>query len=126
MKIFLFFFNLYCNLLKINFFSYSFNIFKNIFSCIGPIIWFQKFEYAMGHWLQKSTEHTIGSVLCSPGCFSLFRIKALMQHNVIAKYATKSTEPRHYIQYDQGEDRWLCTLILQAGCKVKKFIIHFK
>lgn len=34
MKIFLFFFNLYCNLLKINFFSYSFNIFKNIFKNI--------------------------------------------------------------------------------------------
>ncbi|KAK1127233.1 hypothetical protein K0M31_003777 [Melipona bicolor] len=85
----------------------------------GPMIWFQKFEYAVGHWLQKSTEHTIGSVLCSPGCFSLFRAKALMQHNVIAKYATRSTEPKHYIQYDQGEDRWLCTLILQAGCKVE-------
>ncbi|XP_076751332.1 chitin synthase chs-2 [Xylocopa sonorina] len=84
----------------------------------GPMIWFQKFEYAIGHWLQKATEHTIGSVLCSPGCFSLFRAKALMQHNVIAKYATKSTEPKHYIQYDQGEDRWLCTLILQAGCRV--------
>ncbi|XP_078049860.1 LOW QUALITY PROTEIN: chitin synthase chs-2 [Augochlora pura] len=85
----------------------------------GPMIWFQKFEYAIGHWLQKSTEHTIGSVLCSPGCFSLFRAKALMQHNVIAKYATKSTEPKHYIQYDQGEDRWLCTLLLQAGCRVE-------
>ncbi|KZC15104.1 Chitin synthase 8, partial [Dufourea novaeangliae] len=85
----------------------------------GPIIWFQKFEYALGHWLQKSTEHITGSVLCSPGCFSLFRAKALMQHNVIAKYATKSTEPRHYIQRDQGEDRWLCTLLLQAGCRVE-------
>ncbi|XP_050482557.1 chitin synthase chs-2-like isoform X1 [Bombus huntii] len=85
----------------------------------GPMIWLQKFEYAIGHWLQKSTEHTIGSVLCSPGCFSLFRAKALMQHNVIAKYAIRSTEPKHYIQYDQGEDRWLCTLILQAGCKVE-------
>nr|XP_012141900.1 PREDICTED: uncharacterized protein LOC100879229 [Megachile rotundata] len=85
----------------------------------GPVVWFQKFEYAIGHWLQKSTEHVTGAVLCSPGCFSLFRAKALMQHNVIAKYATKSTEPRHYIQYDQGEDRWLCTLILQAGCKVQ-------
>ncbi|CAK9800283.1 Chitin synthase chs-2 [Anthophora plagiata] len=85
----------------------------------GLMIWLQKFEYAVGHWLQKSTEHTIGSVLCSPGCFSLFRAKALMQHNVIAKYAIKSTEPNHYIQYDQGEDRWLCTLILQAGCKVE-------
>ncbi|XP_011253680.2 chitin synthase chs-2 [Camponotus floridanus] len=85
----------------------------------GPIIWFQKFEYAIGHWLQKSTEHTIGCVLCSPGCFSLFRAKALMQHNVMAKYATKSTEARHYIQYDQGEDRWLCTLLLQVGSRVE-------
>ena len=91
------------------------------------MIWFQRFEYAVGHWLQKSTEHTIGSVLCSPGCFSLFRAKALMQHNVIAKYATRSTEPKHYIQYDQGEDRWLCTLILQAGCKVRNlyFYLHY-
>ncbi|KAL6424393.1 hypothetical protein ACFW04_009877 [Cataglyphis niger] len=85
----------------------------------GPIVWFQKFEYAIGHWLQKSTEHTIGCVLCSPGCFSLFRAKALMQNNVMAKYATKSTEARHYIQYDQGEDRWLCTLLLQVGSKVE-------
>ncbi|XP_043255985.1 chitin synthase chs-2-like [Colletes gigas] len=85
----------------------------------GPMVWFQKFEYALGHWLQKSTEHVIGSVLCSPGCFSLFRAKALMQHNIIAKYATTPTEPRHYIQYDQGEDRWLCTLLLQIGCKIQ-------
>lgn len=37
----------------------------------------------------------------------------------MAKYATKSTEARHYIQYDQGEDRWLCTLLLQVGSKVE-------
>ncbi|XP_012535392.1 chitin synthase chs-2 [Monomorium pharaonis] len=85
----------------------------------GPMVWFQKFEYAIGHWLQKSTEHTIGCVLCSPGCFSLFRAKALQQPNVMAKYATKSTEARHYIQYDQGEDRWLCTLLLQVGSRVE-------
>ncbi|KYN04745.1 Chitin synthase 3 [Cyphomyrmex costatus] len=85
----------------------------------GPMVWFQKFEYAIGHWLQKSTEHTIGCVLCSPGCFSLFRTKALKQPNVMAKYATKSTEARHYIQYDQGEDRWLCTLLLQVGSRVE-------
>ncbi|XP_077266007.1 chitin synthase chs-2 isoform X4 [Temnothorax americanus] len=86
---------------------------------VGPMVWFQKFEYAIGHWLQKSTEHTIGCVLCSPGCFSLFRAKALKQPNVMAKYATKSTEARHYIQYDQGEDRWLCTLLLQVGSRVE-------
>ena len=64
--------------------------------------------------------------MCSPGCFSLFRAKALMDDNVMrrfetklmlhnvylflwefsfARYTTKSEEPRHYVQYDQGEDR---------------------
>ncbi|XP_063978439.1 chitin synthase chs-2-like [Diachasmimorpha longicaudata] len=85
----------------------------------GPMVWYQMFEYAIGHWLQKSTEHIIGSVLCSPGAFSLFRAQTLMQDNVMRKYATMSTEARHYVQYDQGEDRWLCTLILQAGGRVE-------
>ncbi|XP_011496081.1 PREDICTED: uncharacterized protein LOC105360778 [Ceratosolen solmsi marchali] len=85
----------------------------------GPLVWFQKFEYAIGHWLQKSTEHTTGSVLCAPGCFALFRAKALMDYNVMKKYATVATEARQFIQYDQGEDRWLSTLILQMGYKVE-------
>ena len=42
-----------------------------------------------------------------------------MDYNVMRKYATESTEARHYIQYDQGEDRWLCTLILQRGYRVR-------
>lgn len=110
--------------------------------------WYQVFEYAIGHWLQKATEHMIGCVLCSPGCFSLFRGKALMDDNVMRKYTTKSQEARHYVQYDQGtqpvdkekctnqdkiivlnkmllicvtagEDRWLCTLLLQRGYRVE-------
>lgn len=85
----------------------------------GPMIWYQIFEYAIGHWLQKATEHVIGCVLCSPGCFSLFRGSALMEDSVIKKYTTISTEPRHYVQYDQGEDRWLCTLILKQGKRVE-------
>ncbi|EEC06403.1 chitin synthase, putative [Ixodes scapularis] len=84
----------------------------------GPMVWFQKFEYAMGHWLQKATEHMIGCVLCSPGCFSLFRAKALMDDNVIGKYKTRSDVARHIVQCDQGEDRWLCTLLLQRGYRV--------
>ncbi|RWS27637.1 chitin synthase 1-like protein, partial [Leptotrombidium deliense] len=79
----------------------------------GPMVWYQKFEYAVGHWLQKATEHMIGCVLCSPGCFSLFRAKALMDDNVMRRYTTRSDEALHYVQYDQGEDRWLCTLLLQ-------------
>ncbi|GLG95121.1 Chitin synthase 1 variant A [Gryllus bimaculatus] len=85
----------------------------------GPMVWYQMFEYAIGHWLQKATEHMIGCVLCSPGCFSLFRGKALMDDNVMAKYTTRSDEARHYVQYDQGEDRWLCTLLLQRGYRVE-------
>ena len=99
----------------------------------GPMVWYQvcsfyirldlilsnicqKFEYAIGHWLQKATEHVIGCVLCSPGCFSLFRAKALMTENVMNKYTSKASEAIQYVQYDQGEDRWLCTLLLQQVC----------
>lgn len=85
----------------------------------GPLVWYQRFEYAIGHWLQKSAEDKFGCVLCSPGCFSLFRAKALMDDNVMRTYAILPTEPRHYLQYDQGEDRWLCTLLLQQGYRVE-------
>ncbi|KAK7477687.1 hypothetical protein BaRGS_00031071 [Batillaria attramentaria] len=81
----------------------------------GPMVWYQMFEYAVGHWLQKAAEHMLGCVLCSPGCFSLFRGSTLMDDNVMRTYATRSAEARHYLQYDQGEDRWLCTLMLQQG-----------
>lgn len=46
---------------------------NNVFLYAGLMMWYQMFEYAIGHWLQKATEHMIGCVLCSPGCFSLFR-----------------------------------------------------
>ncbi|KAM9839122.1 chitin synthase chs-2-like [Aulostomus maculatus] len=85
----------------------------------GPTVWFQKFEYAVSHWLQKTAEHVFGCVLCSPGCFSLFRAEALMDDNVMKRYATKSMEASHYVQYDQGEDRWLCTLLLKQGWRIE-------
>ncbi|XP_032880921.1 chitin synthase chs-2-like [Amblyraja radiata] len=86
---------------------------------VGPMVWYQKFEYAVGHWLQKTAEHVLGCVLCSPGCFSLFRAAALMDDNVMKKYTTTATEAQHFVQYDQGEDRWLCTLLLQQGWRVE-------
>jgi chitin synthase len=67
------------------------------------MVWYQKFEYAVSHWLQKATEHILGCVLCSPGCFSLFRGSALMDDNVMKRYTTPPTEARHYVQYDQGQ-----------------------
>ncbi|XP_053385980.1 chitin synthase chs-2-like isoform X2 [Mercenaria mercenaria] len=84
----------------------------------GPMVWYQKFEYAVSHWLVKATEHVAGCVLCSPGCFSLFRGSSLMDAKVLKVYTTSSTEARHHIQYDQGEDRWLCTLLLKQGYKI--------
>ncbi|KAM6950004.1 chitin synthase 1 [Lycodopsis pacificus] len=86
---------------------------------MGPMVWYQKFEYAVGHWLQKTSEHVFGSVLCSPGCFSLFRGSSLMDDNVLKKYTTTATRASEYVQYDQGEDRWLCTLLLQQGWRVE-------
>ncbi|XP_048258557.1 chitin synthase chs-2-like [Haliotis rufescens] len=85
----------------------------------GPVVWYQKFEYAIGHWLQKSAEHVFGSVLCSPGCFSLFRGRCVMDDNVMKTYTKKPVTARHHLQYDQGEDRWLCTLLLQQGYRVE-------
>lgn len=84
----------------------------------GPMVWYQKFEYAISHWLQKATEHVFGCVLCSPGCFSLFRGSALLDDNVMKTYTRKPTEAKHYVQYDQGEDRWLCTLLLKQKYRV--------
>ncbi|KAI4900790.1 hypothetical protein NFI96_007452 [Prochilodus magdalenae] len=86
---------------------------------MGPMVWYQKFEYAVGHWLQKTAEHVFGCVLCSPGCFSLFRGSALMDDNILKRYTTKASRASEYVQYDQGEDRWLCTLLLQQGWRVE-------
>ena len=68
----------------------------------GPMVWYQIFEYAVGHWFQKATEHVLGCVLCSPGCFSLFRGSALMDDNVMRKYTIKPEQPSDFLQYDQG------------------------
>ncbi|XP_060063733.1 uncharacterized protein LOC132544183 [Ylistrum balloti] len=84
----------------------------------GPMVWYQQFEYAVGHWLQKAAEHVFGCVLCCPGCFSLFRFASLIDDNVVKMYTTPPSEARHYIQFEQGEDRWLCTLLLQQGWKI--------
>ena len=42
-----------------------------------------------------------------------------MDDNVMKTYTTLPTEAKHHIQYDQGEDRWLCTLMLKQGWRVE-------
>ena len=60
-----------------------------------------RFEYAVGHWLQKTAEHVMGCVLCSPGCFSLIRMSSLASPNVMAMYKSLAQTPLQKLQYDQ-------------------------
>ena len=85
----------------------------------GYLVGYQRFEYAVGHWLQKTAEHVLGCVLCSPGCFSLIRVSHLAKPNVMAMYKSLAKTPLQKLQYDQGEDRWLCTLMLTAGGRIE-------
>ena len=85
------------------------------------MVWYQKFEYAIGHWMQKATEHVLGCVLCSPGCFSLYRGSALMDDNVMRMYTTMSTNASNYVQYDQGMDE-IRIFIFRKRCLQKLLI----
>ena len=67
-------------------------------------MWYQIFEYAIAHWLQKAAEHVFGCVLCSPGCFSLFRGSAIMDDNVMKTYTKTAEKAIEYVQYDQGSN----------------------
>ena len=83
----------------------------------GPLVWYQIFEYAFGHWFQKSAEHVLGCVLCCPGCFSVFRVSALS--SVIKTYQSSVTGASEFLTKDMGEDRWLCTLMIQKGWRLE-------
>ena len=85
----------------------------------GPMVWYQLFEYAIGHWFQKATEHMIGCVLCSPGCFSLFRARALMDDNVMKTYTTRRLRRGTTCSTIRARTAGLCTLLLQRGYRVE-------
>ncbi len=56
--------------------------------------------------------HILGSVLCCPGCFSVYRVAAL--RDVLATYATEVDNAKEFLHKDMGEDRWLCTLLVSV------------
>ncbi|KAI3387050.1 hypothetical protein SNEBB_001269 [Seison nebaliae] len=85
----------------------------------GPMIWYQKMEYALNYWLQKTTEHTLGCVFCATGCFSLFRGSALLDDNVLRTVADNCETAEDYILNDMGEDRWLSRLLVERGYKIE-------
>ncbi|XP_060580172.1 chitin synthase chs-2-like isoform X1 [Ruditapes philippinarum] len=83
----------------------------------GLLVWYQIFEYAIGHWFQKASEHVLGTVLCAPGCFSVYRLKAI--NDVLNLYATNVEKAEEFLTKDMGEDRWLCTLLVQKGWRIE-------
>ena len=83
----------------------------------GPVVWYQIFDYAIGHWFQKAAEHILGCVLCCPGCFSVFRVKAL--ENVLEDYSSSVRTGFQFLTKDMGEDRWLCTLLIKKGWRLE-------
>ncbi|XP_067653543.1 chitin synthase chs-2-like isoform X2 [Haliotis asinina] len=83
----------------------------------GPLVWYQVFEYAIGHWFQKAAEHVLGSVLCAPGCFSVYRCVALKE--ILTVYSTNVEHAFDFLIKDMGEDRWLCTLMVQSGWRIE-------
>ena len=69
----------------------------------GPVVWFQMFEYIISHWFLKAAEHVLGCVLCSPGCFSMYKADTLMDDNVIGKMTVMSKSGMDCIKHDQGK-----------------------
>ncbi|KAH9513509.1 Chitin synthase, class 2 [Bulinus truncatus] len=110
---------------QVMYMSYVLDFLKVSRSCLckdtsngsGPLVWYQVFEYAVGHWFQKASEHVLGSVLCAPGCFSVYRCRALS--DVLPKYCKKVESAFDFLTKDMGEDRWLCTLMLQSGWRIE-------
>eukprot|EP00794_Sanderia_malayensis_P016164 gene16164-17787_t len=83
----------------------------------GPLVWYQIFDYAIGHWLLKVAEDVLGSVLCSPGCFSIYRARAIKA--VLPTYATHVECAMDFLTKDMGEDRWFCTLLVEHGWRLE-------
>ena len=82
----------------------------------GVMYWYQVFDYAIGHWFWKPAEHFFGCVLCCPGCFSVFRCSALA--TVLQDYSSEVEGASDFLTKDMGEDRWLCTLLIQSGWRL--------
>ena len=83
----------------------------------GPLVWYQTFDYLVGHWFQKAAEHVLGSVLCCPGCFTLYRVGAL--RDVVDDYSSTAVTGAEFLKKDMGEDRWLSTLLNYAGWRLE-------
>ena len=57
----------------------------------------------------------------APGCFSVFRASAIA--NVLETYQSSVTSASEFLTKDMGEDRWLCTLLIQKGWRLEYAVL---
>lgn len=96
-------------LTDILYYSYYYN--STLF--IWIVLWVQCSNDDKGHWLQKTAEHVYGSVLCSPGCFSLVRCAAIYRKSgepmdlsvetAIETYSHEVASAMDVLKFDQGK-----------------------
>ncbi|CAC5389821.1 CHS1 [Mytilus coruscus] len=84
---------------------------------IHPIVWLQMFDYAKDFWTIKSSQNIIGSVMCCPGCFSMYKLNAVRE--VVDEYSGPVEKMEDVFTKDSGEDRWMCTLLMLKGWKLR-------
>lgn len=80
----------------------------------------QVYEYFISHHLSKAFESLFGTVLCLPGCFSMYRIKAsngkpvLIKKNILHDYGQCNVNTLHRKNLlHLGEDRFLTTTLIR-------------
>ncbi|CAC5389812.1 CHS1 [Mytilus coruscus] len=84
---------------------------------IHPIVWLQMFDYAKDFWIIKSSQNIIGTVMCCPGCFSMYKLNAVRE--VVDEYSGPVENMEDIFTKDNGEDRWMCTLLMLKGWKLR-------
>ncbi|XP_063420412.1 uncharacterized protein LOC134705620 [Mytilus trossulus] len=84
---------------------------------VHPIVWLQIFDYAKDFWTIKSSQNIIGSVMCCPGCFSMYKLNAVRE--IVDEYSRPVENMEDIFTKDNGEDRWMCTLLMLKGWKLR-------
>ncbi|KAJ1548666.1 hypothetical protein HK405_000890 [Cladochytrium tenue] len=82
----------------------------------------QVYEYFVSHHLSKAFENIFGCVTCLPGCFSMFRVRAvgtgaalLASRVVVREFSRTRVDTLHLKNLLQlGEDRYLTTVLMRS------------
>ncbi|RYF00020.1 MAG: hypothetical protein EOO41_00140, partial [Methanobacteriota archaeon] len=77
----------------------------------------QRLVYCMSHHVNKAAEASIGFIQCLPGCFSLFRLSALIA--VFDKLARVPANGHDHMCMKLGEDRFISVLLRLYGFEMR-------